>query len=48
MLVVLMGDHELPALATRCCLTVGQVRGLVAQYGLDEATLHAEAEKLRR
>ena len=45
---VLVDAWQLKALAMRYRLTQGQVRGLIAQHGLDEATLRAEAEKLRR
>jgi hypothetical protein len=40
--------RELKALAMRYRLTQGQVRGLVAEHGLDRVALDRAAEKLRR
>jgi len=46
--VVLVDDLEVKSLAVKYRLTMGQVRGLIARYGLNAARLDMEAERLRR
>jgi hypothetical protein len=41
-------DREVKRLAGKYCLTPGQIRGLIARYGTDAATLDVEADRLRR
>jgi hypothetical protein len=41
-------DREVKNLAIKYKLLPGQVRGLIARYGMDPAKLDAEAERLRR
>ena len=40
-------EREVKELALRYKLLPGQVRGLIARYGMDRAKLDAEAERLR-